>query len=44
VVARAFTVPTIPLPNAELFGTILAVRRFNRFPLATAGNRLQDAV
>jgi hypothetical protein len=30
--------------NADQFGTILAVRRFNRFPLATARNRLQDAV
>jgi hypothetical protein len=26
--------------NAEQFGTIRAVQPFNRFPLATAGNRL----
>jgi hypothetical protein len=29
---------------AESFGTILAVQPFNRLPLATAINRLQDAV
>jgi hypothetical protein len=30
--------------NAELFGTILAMQPFNRFPLVRARNRLQDAV
>jgi hypothetical protein len=30
--------------NAERFGTILAVQPFNRFPLATARNRLQVAI
>jgi hypothetical protein len=31
-------------PNAEQLGTIRAVQPFNRFALATAGNRLQDAI
>jgi hypothetical protein len=30
--------------NAEWFGTILAVRAFNRFPLGAARNRSQNAV
>ena len=30
--------------NAERFGTIRVVQLFNRFPLATARNRLQNAV
>jgi hypothetical protein len=34
----------IPFSDAEQFGTICAVQLFNRFPLATARNRLQNAV